>query len=67
MAPEFVGQAGTAAQRPSLDATDGVSRHGLAKPSVLDLPKLTEDSSYTLSVLRGFYGFYTEEPPLSTV
>ena len=45
----------------------GTARVADLQPSALDLPKDTSDLFYTVSVLHGFYGFYTAELSLNTV
>ena len=45
----------------------GPARVADLQPSALDLPKDTDDLFYTVSVLHGFYGFYTAKLSLNTV
>jgi hypothetical protein len=44
----------------------GTARIADLQPSVLDLPKDTNDLFVTVSVLHGFYGLYTAELSLNT-
>ena len=45
----------------------GSARVADLQPTALDLPKDPDDLLYTVSVLHGFYGFYTAELSLNTV
>ncbi len=45
----------------------GPARVADLQPAAFDLPKDPDDLLYAVSVLHGFYGFYTAELSLNTV